>query len=142
MSAFPSGLAPRRRIVSAARVAVIGIFVVAAQGCATAKAPSYAGNRPAQAYPQVAAKPARSEVEDDGLPAQVPGRPMRPEEDEPAEPWSPNYGRGVEPKPLKPAKRTYEAAVPVPRAAPTRMADADADLIVARAISAHEMRRQ
>ena len=59
-----------------------------APGCASQVAPSrVAGPQP----PRIA----KVEIEDDGLPAQVAPRNRRAGPDDPNEPWSPNYGRGV-----------------------------------------------
>jgi hypothetical protein len=103
----------------------------------------------------------RVEIEDDGLPAQLAPR-LRPTiQDDPGEPWSPNYGaaspkvaavasdtRSPQPTPPAPA---VESPRPLPQPKPTTrrpipvahaMADADAEAIIRRAIAEHEMRRQ
>ena len=145
MFAFPDGRWPFNPIVIAARACVIGVACFAS-GCAASKSPSYVAG-PMQTRPhvqQAAAVPVPSETEADGKPAQVPGRQMRPEEDDPSEPWSSNYGKGVNPRPPRAPARTIDALAPAPRLASPRvqMSAADEDMIIARAISAHEMRNQ
>lgn len=164
MSAFVGGV-PARLLVPAARACVIGLAVVVS-GCAANKQPSYVNGpyiypgavpeRVAAAAPAVPAKP---EIEDDGLPAQTPGRRMRPEEDDPSQPWSPNYGRGgtVGARPAMPPDRGLPGTAPAltappparqhdAAAAPRRplqqatLSDAAADAIIVRAVSAHEQR--
>lgn len=91
---------------------------------------------------------AEARIEDDGQPAKVPGRRTRPEEDDPSQPWSPNYGRGkntterpVEQPVTRPATpRQIDAGTSVLRRA--ALSEADADTIVAMAISAHEARHR
>jgi hypothetical protein len=150
----------------AARSCVVGLAVVIS-GCASNKQPNYAGapypgddHRVAAApMPQRTADlPRKVEIEDDGKPAQAPpARAMRPEEDDPSQPWSPNYGRGgVAPLPAQPSRPkpqqfqamlSTEPASAVPNVAPRlvasrRLTDAEADQLIARAVSAHEMQRQ
>lgn len=101
------------------------------------------------------------EMEDDGLPAQSP--PLRRatrEQDDPREPWSPNYGkqpgetapRGephpkptpapyIAPAPREPMRRADAEPVGAARPAPTRVRF-DADAIIARAIAMHEVYNQ
>ena len=82
-------------------------------GCATSAAD--------QATAHTVAQTGRADVEDDGLPAQVPpSLRARQLPDDPAEPFSPHYG-----------------APP----APVRMTSAQEEMIIARALLAHEMRR-
>ena len=85
----------------------------ALSGCATSAA-DQAGTA------RAAAQSGRVDLEDDGLPAQVPPVRGRQLPDDPDEPYSPNYGA---PRP------------------PVRMTSAQEDSIVARAMLAHEMRR-
>jgi len=83
-------------------------------GCATSGADQASAAR-------AVAQAGRVDTEADGLPAQVPPPArIRQLPDDPAEPFSPNYG-------LPPA--------------PVRMTSAQADAIVVRAMLAHEMRR-
>jgi hypothetical protein len=137
------------RIPLAARLGVIGLAVVAS-GCAANKQPSYVAGPQATAQRVADLPPRKVEVEEDGRPAQVPGRRMRAEEDDPSEPWSPNYGKGVVPQapavsPERRLPRQVDAAMPEP--APrkvvmsTRLSEAEVEAVMARAISAHEMRR-
>jgi hypothetical protein len=153
------GLVPCSATSLAARACVIGLAVVAS-ACAKQEPPTYVGsgygqygNQP-QAPTRVAASRNKVEIEDDGRPAQAPpARRMHPEEDDPKEPWSPNYGkasgpatRPVEPDVRRPAARQIEASLALP-ATPVvytsrRLTETEADAIVARAVSAHEMQRQ
>ncbi len=142
------GLAPlTAKFYSAARVCVIGSAVVAS-GCAANQSPNYAGayNSPVQ---PVNERQWKVEIEEDGKPAQLPPvRRMRPEEDDPTQPWSPNYGRGagsilpspvpsepriVWPKPIETSVRIAPSSRP--------LAEAEADALIARAVNAHEIRR-
>jgi hypothetical protein len=122
---------------------------VFASACASNKEPSYVSGPPIQVQAHPAAMPGpKPEIEDDGQPAQVPGRRTRPEEDDPSQPWSPNYGRGkntterpVEQPVTRPATpRQIDAGTSVLRRA--ALSEADADTIVAMAISAHEARHR
>jgi hypothetical protein len=141
------GHGPTLYPLSAARVCVIGLAAVAS-GCASKQPPSYVNGPPMHVAPAPApVKAARIELEDDGRPAQVPGRRIRPEEDDPSQPWSSNYGKGVIPQPIKPAPRTVDAALqpPIMPARETRrvqLSEADVDALISRAVAAHEMRRQ
>jgi hypothetical protein len=93
---------------------------IAAAGCATSTAGGTAQFR-------YAARAERTITEDDGLPAQV-ALPLgiRQLADDPSEPFSRNYGP-------QPVMRL--------RAALTRLSDAEADALIAHAITEHEMRR-
>ena len=137
------GFGPRSLALSAARIGVIG-FAVVASGCASSRQPSYVNGPMAQVVPApIPVRSERVEIEDDGKPAQVPGRRIRPEEDDPSQPWSSNYGRGVTPKPIKLPPRLIDATAPAARdSRRVQVSDADAETIMARAIAAHEMRRQ
>jgi hypothetical protein len=142
------GSLPLSVTVWAARVGVIGLAAVSS-GCASDKQPNYVNGPPSHmvAEPHARVAPAKVIMEEDGMPAQAPGRRMRPEEDDPSQPWSPNYGKGVAPKPLKSPPRLIEAQAPPltpthTAATRTEMSDVDADRLIARAIAAHEMRRQ
>lgn len=122
--------------VAAAAVAML----LAVSGCASSRAPSYAQ----AGGPVVAAQPQppriKVEIEDDGVPAQLPPlRRVRAEADDPREPFSRDYGsvrqgRALQ-KPSKPA---------VPPVAGTASYDStfDADGVIARAIAEHEARVQ
>jgi hypothetical protein len=90
------------------------------------------------------------EIEDDGKPVQSPpARVMRPDEDDPSQPWSPNYGRGS----AQPPKRVAEAIVAPPRIPATTTQPPRPDFhpaqrplsedeIIARAVAQHEMAAQ
>lgn len=120
-------------------------------GCASDKASHVKGPTDQQL-----AQIRKVEMEDDGQPVQSPpARTMRAEEDDPTQPWSPNYG-GPAPTPSKPsapamAPRAPNPYVPVQVDAAaqvtttgslTRLTDEEADLVIAQAINAHEMRRR
>jgi hypothetical protein len=152
------GSLPLSTPLSAARFCVIGLAAVVS-GCAAHQAPSYVHGPGTQSRPQQMAAVAKDDLEDDGRPAQVP--PLQrsiPEEDDPTQPWSPNYGGPntapnqpsvLKPKPQPKSRgKTYDAMIdpaapiPAPMPAAVRMSRADEDSIIARAISAHEMRNQ
>lgn len=154
------GPAPLSSTTLAARVCVIGLGVVAT-GCATNKQPTYVGGPYAENHgtgvPSRVNELRKVEVEDDGKPAQSPpARKMRPEEDDPTQPWSPNYGSGkaapasepaVPMPPRQPWPKPVEASVRTTASAPQvfatrRLSDAEADDVMARAVAAHEMRKQ
>jgi hypothetical protein len=152
------GSLPLNLTLPAARLCVIGLTVVVS-GCAAHQSPSYV-NGP-QARPQHIAAVSKEDLEDDGRPAQVP--PLQrsiPEEDDPTQPWSPNYGGPsnapgqptgqpsmLKPKPQPKSRgKTYDAMMeppaPMPAPMPVRMSRVEEDSVIARAISAHEMRNQ
>jgi hypothetical protein len=86
---------------------------VSLSGCATSSA------EPPPSY-QTSLQAPRGAIEDDGLPAQTaPPARIRQLPDDPSEPFSPNYG----PQP------------------PRRLSQAEAEAVIARAITAHEMRK-
>jgi hypothetical protein len=84
----------------------------------------------------------RVEIEADGLPAQLAPRNRPPVDDDPREPWSPNYG-SVRP-PRASAIETPTVARPSPpRAMLVRYAQPiDAEDIIRRAVAAHAMRQE
>lgn len=146
----------RRRGVPLRHVSrvVVGLCVlptVLLGSCASDKASHVQG----PAEQQFAAQIRKVEIEDDGQPVQSPPvRTMRAEEDDPTQPWSPNYGgpTPVQPKTSPPAAmprlpnpyaptQTDAAAKVVRTGSLTRLSEAEADLIIAQAINAHEMRR-
>jgi hypothetical protein len=135
------GLPPKICRAAAARFFVFGFTGVAFAGCASQQKPDYAG----AAMPRpVNERQWKVEIEDDGKPAQAPPvRRMRPEEDDPSQPWSPNYGRKTPvPVPSAPAQQPARAwPKPVEAAHRAPMDDREADAIIARAVNAHEMRR-
>ena len=98
-------------------LAMLGLgLAIAMAGCATSSAEPTPASRPL-------AQTDRGELEDDGLPMQAaPPAGIRQQPDDPREPFSRNYG-------------------PQPPAPPRRLSEAEADMVIARAITAHEMRR-
>jgi hypothetical protein len=146
------GSLPLKLSLSAARFGVIGLTVVVS-GCAANQSPNYVHGPGTQIRPQHTAAVAKEDLEDDGKPAQAP--PVRralPEEDDPTQPWSPNYGgpgtppsqpSGMTPRPApKPRGKTYDTAIQPPAPLPVRMSRNEEDNVIALAISAHEMRNQ
>jgi hypothetical protein len=111
-----------------------------------------------------AAQAPKVEMEDDGEPAQPPPvRRMRPEEDDPSQPWSRNYGGApTATPPVSPSQRLPIQQDAITRTRPattaegevwrndqtgslgrlTQLSPSEADTIVALAINAQEMRRQ
>lgn len=95
-------------------------LAVALAGCATSSAGETSASR-------THAPSERTEIEDDGLPAQAaPSSAIRRAPDDPSEPFSRNYG-------LRPPARLSGP--------PTRMSSAEEEALIARAIAEHEMRR-
>jgi hypothetical protein len=155
MGLWVRGIVSLDRSSKAARICVFGPLLLVA-GCASDKQASYV-NGP---YQQMAAQQRKIEIEDDGLPVQPPpARAINPAEDDPTQPWSPNYGKGVVPSapPRTPGPnlpKQMDAAIPAPIPASFRAASAtstgaltalsedEAASIIARAVTAHEMRRQ
>jgi hypothetical protein len=153
------GLLPLVSTRVAARLSVIGLAIVAS-GCATNQRPSYVNGPSSQISGQKVASVAKEDLEDDGKPAQAP--PLRralPEEDDPSQPWSPNYGgpnsssgspsgqpSTNSPRPApKSRPKSYDALVRPDDGGVQRSAQltrAQQDDVITRAISAHEMRNQ
>lgn len=151
------GFAPLRsslasfRLRGPVRFLAFGLIGAGFSGCATHSAPNYAGA--SQATPQnVAERQWKVEIEDDGKPVQAPPvRRMRPEEDDPSQPWSPNYGKppSTWQKPAAPAAprtawpQPIDASMKVAtREQPSRSLNAaEADTVILRAIQNHEVRR-
>lgn len=130
--------------VPAMRLGVIVLSLLAGGCAASTTAPSrVAGPTPREP----AVKAMKIEVEDDGLPSQLAPRHRRPMPDEPAEPWSPNYGSSraaaLNTERLA-AKLDAEAArVPAPaRSVAPHARPIDADDIIRRAIAEHEIRQR
>ena len=126
---------------SAARFLVLGLTGAALAGCAATRSPQYAG---APVPRPVTEQQWKVEIEEDGKPAQAPpARRMRPEEDDPSQPWSPNYGSKsplpVAPPPTRGPQRTWPKPVEATHRGP--MDDREAEVIIARAVNAHEMRK-
>jgi hypothetical protein len=160
MSLLRHGLLPLSIPSKAARVCVFGPLLLVA-GCAAEQKASYVTGPGQQMGQQMAAVPRKVEIEDDGQPVQPPpARPVNPAEDDPTQPWSPHYGKGVvvpsSPAPAHAPRlpRQQEAYIPAPVPASYRpaaqtstgsvapLSAVDADAIVARAMTAHEMRKR
>lgn len=169
MPVLRCGLLPLRPFFKTTRVVCTSGALVLLAGCAADKPPSYVGGSSAQQF--AAAQARKVEMEDDGQPVQSPPvRSMRAEDDDPSQPWSPNYGGPAEktakvgrvpavpnfkaPSPYIPTqvdagaqpvtvRRISTTAMPgSSHGTLTRLSNQDADLIMAQAINAHEMRRQ
>jgi hypothetical protein len=149
------GLLPLVSFRMVARSSVIGLAVVTS-GCAAHQKPSYVNGPSPHVRAQQLASVAKDELEDDGKPAQTP--PLRralPEEDDPSQPWSPNYG-GPNPSSNAPANspprstpksrtKTYDALTKPDTEQPRRpiqLTQIQQDDVITRAISVHEMRNQ
>jgi len=116
-----------RRLVP---VLVAGVSLIAA-GCASSNTQNRTYAQVGMAsYDRLGKKP---EIEDDGLPAQMPpARRQRTEPDDPREPFSPNYGARV--------SSIGAPAVAEWSQARTVTARFDEDAVIQRAILAHEQR--
>jgi hypothetical protein len=136
----------------AARVSVIGLTIIVS-ACSTTDDRRYAGVHTRPIAQTASDQGWKTEIEEDGKPAQVPPLTRaHPIPDDPTQPWSPNYGRAdgrpaqapplaptahpTWPKPIDTSARTSAAAVAVSR----RLTEAEADAVMARAITAHERR--
>ncbi len=144
MSQYPCPLCVPGRSRSALSAACAVMLGLAALGGGCASNDS-APSRVAGPMPQPAVQSMRVDVEDDGLPSQLAPRHRRAVADDPAEPWSPNYGT-VKSANLDPVAITAKldgAAASTPRQ-PVREshAMADADDIIRRAIAEHEIRQR
>ncbi|MFM2423609.1 MAG: hypothetical protein RL291_2139 [Pseudomonadota bacterium] len=133
-------------------MAAISIAALALSACASKNNQYHAqpsGVMRQAAVPSPIPRP-KIEIEDDGKPVQSPpARIMRPDEDDPTQPWSPNYGRT---KPAMP--RTAEAITQPPRPAATTAEPRPADVhpargrpmteyeIIARAVAQQELADQ
>jgi hypothetical protein len=154
MSPLRSGFQPKSVILSAARFCVIGATVVSA-GCAANKEPSYVRGPGLQQHAAVPIP--KAEMEDDGQPVQSPpARAMKAEEDDPTQPWSPNYGKPDYVAPARPTKPAFDNSQPAQKqvdaslrpslVASSRglrvMSDDEVDALQQAAIAAHEMRNR
>jgi len=83
-------------------------------------------------------------MEADGFPAQVAPKHRRPMQDEPTEPWSPNYGTvRSDGSDIQPMRTQIAAAAPATPLATQAVAPTlDPDDIIRIAIAEHEMRRR
>jgi hypothetical protein len=160
MSTLRHGCLPSSIPLKAARVCVFGPLLLVA-GCAPDKQANYVHGPGQQMGQQMAAAPRKVEIEDDGQPVQPPpARAVNPAEDDPTQPWSPHYGKGVVvpsspprvPSPRLPRQMdanvpapipaTYRAAAETSTGSLTQLSVQDADAVIARAMSAHEMRKR
>lgn len=93
MQVVSSSFAPARRVAMRIAPVLAIALALAAGGCAESRS-RYAEADHVRAVPPQVAQAEAVELEDDGLPAQVPPplRRARPEVDDPSQPWSPNYG--------------------------------------------------
>ena len=146
-----------RRTFGAAKFVRLSFAAIAiamlAGGCATSETGPSRVAGPVTAFPgdpiPAARPPAvqsmKVEVEADGLPSQLAPRQRRASPDEPAEPWSPNYGtvKSAVLDTQRLAAKLDVAAAPPP--APTYAPHSrpiEADDIIRRAIAEHEMRQR
>lgn len=120
---------------------LIGLLVVLA-GCASDRGATHSS---ASATTPMHMAGVRVEIEADGLPAQLAPRNHARPEDDPREPWSPNYGSvrptrtsaiDTETEPVAVAVPPPVQAIPVSHTRPM-----DAEDIIRRAVAAHEMRQ-
>jgi hypothetical protein len=134
------GRAPHPVPQGAIGAGLIGLLAVLA-GCANDRGAPHAS---ASATPMHMAG-VRVEIEADGLPAQIAPRNHAPLEDDPREPWSPNYGsvRPTRTSAIDTETESVAVAVPPPvQAMPVVYArPVDAEEIIRRAVAAHEMRQ-
>lgn len=131
-------------------VVAASIVALAVAGCANGNSGYQSSGVTRHAAVQPPMPRPKVEIEDDGKPVQSPpARTMRPDEDDPTQPWSPNYGRAGG----SGGQRHAEALTAPPRlptttrlprpdvhpAAARRMSE---DEIVARAVAQQEMAAQ
>jgi hypothetical protein len=155
MSAFPRSprISPRATSTVLVRAALLTTSALILAGCVSSHTSPFAGRsdvgNPAialqRAHMAQMRKPDVAELEDDGLPVQTaPFRTRRPAVDDPSEPFSPNYGA-----PDTPRKRVNErqARTWQPDAAPKttvagwrQLSPVEAEILVSRALAAHERR--
>jgi hypothetical protein len=138
------------KVLVLAQCGSAAVAVLLLAGCASEKEPQYVQGPMGQHVAQ--AQPRKVEMEDDGEPVQAPPvRKMHPEDDDPSQPWSPNYGRagGGTPEPAQAPRATnrqIEASTrplaPTSTGMFTRLTSTEANAIIAQAISAQEMQRQ
>ena len=134
-------------LASLARISAITALGLGLSACAWSRASydhqSQVGAPPAKV---AIAVPPKVVIEADGVPSQPPPlrRRMR-EPDDPTEPFSPNYGpapEGAEPEPA-PVRETVSPTRSAAGWAPvhrTGMSEAEANALIAKAITAHEAR--
>lgn len=141
MSCKRRGRAPhpvRQGVIGAGLIGLLAILA----GCANDRGATHSS---ASATTPMHMAGVRVEIEADGLPAQLAPRNRAPLEDDPREPWSPNYG-SVRPTRTSAIDTDVEPAtvsVPPPvQAIPvSHTRPMDAEDIIRRAVAAHEMRQ-
>ena len=137
------GPAPHSIRQAAISTGLIGLLAVLA-GCASERSGTQAS---ASATAPMHMAGVRIAIEADGLPAQLTPHNRQTFEDDPREPWSPNYGSvrptrtsaietETETKPLAVVVPPPVQAIPVAHRRPL-----DAEDIIRRAVAAHEMRQ-
>lgn len=135
------GRAPHHARQSAIGASLIGLLVILA-GCASDRSATHAA---ASATTPMHMAGVRVQIEADGLPAQLAPRNRAPLEDDPREPWSPNYGSVRPTRTSAIDTETGPAAVAVPPPVQTipvsHTRPMDAEDIIRRAVAAHEMRQ-
>lgn len=133
------GRVPHRVRQGATRAGLIGLLV-ALTGCASERGATTSSSPSATTPMHMAG--VRVELEADGLPAQLAPRNRPPLDDDPREPWSPNYG-SVRPARTSATEPPAVARPSPPRAMVVRYAQPiDAEDIIRRAVAAHEMRQE
>lgn len=128
-----------------ARVGVLSFAVLFLAGCATHHASHDGPSRVAgpAVPPGQVSWIAKVEIEGDGLPSQLAPRHGLPVQDEPTEPWSPNYGSMARAKVKRSAKAPDQATTGGRTIAKVQHVTAmDEEAIIRRAIAEHEMRRR
>jgi hypothetical protein len=135
------GRAPHPVRHGAIGAGLIGLLAVLA-GCANDRGAPHSS---ASATKPMHMAGVRVEIESDGLPAQLAPRNPTPAEDDPREPWSPNYGsvRPTRTSAIDTDSEQVSVAMPPPvQAIPVSYArPLDAEDIIRRAVAAHEMRQ-
>jgi len=143
------GRSPHTARQGVACAGAIGLLLALA-GCASEGSAPYSSNPTATAMHMAGAgaatgaeiRPSRVVIEADGLPAQLAPRDRPSGNDDPREPWSPNYGNV---RPSKASAIGTPAVVAVAFTHPAalfRTQPIDAEDIIRRAVAAHEMRQE
>lgn len=148
LAARPRCAPPRLRLAPSVSIAVVAALLSACASNGNQYQSSGVTRHAAVQPPLPKPKP---EVEDDGQPVQAPpARIMRPDEDDPTQPWSPNYGQARatpartasdEPLPTRAPHRAQASAI-VPDVYAASARPMTEDEIIARAVAQHEMAAQ
>lgn len=135
------GCAPHPVRHGALGAGLIGLLAVLA-GCASDRGATHSS---ASTTAPMHMAGVRVEIEADGLPAQLAPRNRAPLDDDPREPWSPNYGsvRPTRTSAIDTDIAPAAVAVPPPVQAisVSHTCPMDAEDIIRRAVAAHEMRQ-